>query len=52
MVTNPLTVDKETGKLTHTAEISDEEAEGMSAFKDFINSLDLEDFGDKENKKE
>jgi bifunctional DNase/RNase len=47
-----VTVDKETGKLTHTAEVSDDEVEGMSAFKDFINSLDLEDFGDKGSKKE
>ena len=39
-----VTVDKETGKLTHTAEVSEEEIEGMSAFKDFINSLDMEDF--------
>lgn len=42
-----VTVDKETGKLTHTAEVSDEEIESMSAFKDFINSLDMEDFEDK-----
>jgi bifunctional DNase/RNase len=45
-------VDKETGKLTHTAEVSDDEIEGMSAFKDFINSLDMEDFDGKGQKKD
>lgn len=45
-------VDKETGKLTHTSEISDDELEGMSAFKDFINSLDMEDFDSGQGAKE
>ena len=46
------TVDKETGKLTHTAEVSDDEIESMSAFKDFINSLDMEDFEEKGREKD
>jgi hypothetical protein len=47
-----VTIDKETGKLTHTAEVGDDEIENMSAFKDFINSLDMEDFEDKGSEKE
>jgi len=47
-----VTVDKETGKLTHTAEVSDDEIESMSAFKDFINSLDMEDFEEKGREKD
>ncbi len=37
-------LDRETGKPVSQEEVSDEELKGMSAFTDFINTLDLEDF--------
>ncbi|MEE8370257.1 MAG: bifunctional nuclease family protein [Dehalococcoidia bacterium] len=46
-------MDEDGGLLDGTAEIErppavrEEELEGMSAFRDFIDSLDLDDFGDK-----
>lgn len=36
-------LDRETGKLTPSSKVSEEELGKMSAFRDFINTLDLED---------
>ena len=41
-----VTLDQETGKLTHSGKISEEELEKMSAFREFIDSLNIEDFGE------
>lgn len=38
-------LDKETGKPIPTKELKDDETDRMSAFRDFINGLDLEDLG-------
>ena len=48
-------LDKETGKpivsdLEKTSEVNEEELRRMSAFTDFINTLDLEDFGKQQPK--
>ena len=48
-------LDKETGKpmvsdLEQTSEVKEEELRRMSAFTDFINTLDLEDFGKQQPK--
>ncbi len=45
-----IVIDKETGKpipasKSNKNEVSEEELKNLSAFRDFINSLDLEDFG-------
>lgn len=37
-------IDKETGKPLATGNVDEEELRKMSAFRDFINTLDLEDF--------
>ncbi|MCX6013748.1 MAG: bifunctional nuclease family protein [Chloroflexi bacterium] len=41
-----VTIDHETGKLTHSTKVSEEEIKKMSAFRDFIDTLNLEDFGE------
>ncbi|MBT7290435.1 MAG: bifunctional nuclease family protein [Chloroflexi bacterium] len=47
-----VTVDKETGKLTHNEAVTEDEINRMSAFKEFINNLDLADFDEPESKKD
>jgi len=39
-----ITLDEETGKPISGGKIDDQELKGLSAYKDFINTLDLEDF--------
>ena len=39
-----IVIDPETGKPTPARDIPPEELEAMSAFRDFIESLDLSDF--------
>ena len=39
-----VTLDHETGKLKHSSKVSEDELDKMSAFRDFINNLNLEDF--------
>jgi len=39
-----ITLDEETGKPSGEGKVKEEEMEGLSAYKDFINTLDLEDF--------
>jgi len=39
-----ITLDEDTGKPLAEGKVDDQEMEGLSAFKDFISNLDLEDF--------
>ncbi|MBN1152098.1 MAG: bifunctional nuclease family protein [Dehalococcoidia bacterium] len=39
-----ITLDEDTGKPVSDGKVDDQEMEGLSAFKDFISNLDLEDF--------
>ena len=37
-------LDEETGKLVSEGKVNEQEMEGLSAYKAFIDTLDLEDF--------
>ncbi|MBE9513779.1 MAG: bifunctional nuclease family protein [Chloroflexi bacterium] len=39
-----ITLDEETGKPVSEGKVDEQEMEGLSAYKDFISTLDLEDF--------
>jgi len=39
-----ITLDEDTGKPLAEGRVDEQEMEGLSAFKDFISNLDLDDF--------